>query len=851
MLRLALKNVFAKRVRLFSTALSVMLGIAFLAGTLVFTDTIRRTFDDLFANVYRNTDTFVRSTTHVSMPFGADQRGRIPESVLAQVRQVDGVAQAEGVVQGYAQIVGSNGDALGRPGQGAPTLGMSYTPPPVGPWHLTTGSRPPGPGELVIDQASADKGHLHTGDTVTVLSQTGSHRFPLVGTARFGTADSPAGATIALFDLPTAQAVVVGHTGEVDAVMASARPGVDEATLTARVGAVLPKGVEAITGTQITSEVQSDVHDSMSFFDTFLMVFAVIGLVVACFTIYNTFQVIVTQRGKEMALLRAVGATRRQVLEAQLLEAVLVGLVASLVGLGAGVGVARLLKRMLMAFGIDIPAGGTVFQSRTAVVALVVGTLVTVLSAVAPSLRASRVPPLAALRDVASDRSSHSPRRLLEGGVVTGGGAAALLVGLATSEIRWVGLGAFLVFVGVFVLGPLIARPVVALVGAPVAHASGVTGELARENARRNPKRTARTGGALMVGVALVAAITIIAASAKDWIHDVWGAQFTGDFVVTTQSVGFGGLSPDVQAQLATLPEVGTATGIRSGVATVSPIDGSSYSDVVYTAVDPATAGRLFDIGMRAGTVAGLTDRGVLLDDGEAASRHLGVGDEIDFRFVNGKPVTLTVQGLYAEDALAGRFVISQALHEQSGADQFDLAVYLTKAAGVSDAAMRTAIESVTAPYANAKVQSRAEYVSDQAAQLDQLVNLMYGLLGLAVVIALFSIANTMALSIHERTHEIGLLRAVGMTRRQTRTTVRWEAVIVTLLGTGLGLVIGTFFGWSISVALRHEGLLTFTLPVPALAVVVALAVLGGIAAAARPARRAARLDVLRAIRAE
>jgi putative ABC transport system permease protein len=850
MLRLALENVLAKKARLFSTALSVMLGIAFLAGTLVFTDTIRRTFDDLFADIYRNTDTFVRSTTAIDTAVGSDVRGRIPDSVLAPVRQVDGVADAEGVVQGYAQIVGSDGKALGKPGQGAPTLGMSYTPPPVGPWNLSRGSRAPGPGELVIDQASADQGHLHIGDTVTVLTQTGRHDLPLVGTARFGTADSPGGASVAILDLATAQAIVVGHTGELDAVMVAAAPGVGEATLTRRVSAVLPNGVEAITGTEITHEVQSDVRASLGFFDTFLLVFAAIGLVVACFTIYNTFQVIVSQRTKEMALLRAIGATRRQVLAAQLLEASVVGGFASVIGLGAGVGVARLLQRMMQAFGIDIPAGGTVFQTRTAVVALVVGTLVTVLSAVGPSLRASRIPPLAALRNVTSDRSSHSPRRLLLGGLVTAAGAGALLLGLATSEIRWVGVGALLVFVGVFVLGPLLAPPVVHVLGGPITEVSGVTGELARENARRHPKRTARTGGALMVGVALVAAITIIAASAKDWIHDVWSDQFSGDFVVTTQTVGYGGLSPHVAEQLAALPEVGTTTGIRTGVATVST-DGRTGRDEAYVAVDPATASRLFDIGMRSGTLAGLTDRGVLLDDQEAADRHVAVGDVVDIRFLDGGVRALTVEGIYTEDALAGRVVISQALHEQTGVDQFDFAVYLTKAPGVSDAALRAAVTRVTDAYSNAQVQSRSEYVADQAAQLDQLVNLMYGLLGLAVVIALFSIANTMALSIHERTHEIGLLRAVGMTRRQTRTTVRWEAVFVTLLGTGLGLIIGVFFGWSISVALRHEGVGNFALPVPALAVVGAQAVLGGVAAAARPARRAARLDVLRAIGSE
>jgi putative ABC transport system permease protein len=331
----------------------------------------------------------------------------------------------------------------------------------------------------------------------------------------------------------------------------------------------------------------------------------------------------------------------------------------------------------------------------------------------------------------------------------------------------------------------------------------------------------------------------------------VWSDQFTGDLVVTTQSVGFGGLSPQVAEQLTALPEAGTATAIRTGVATVISSDGRTGSDEVYVAVDPATAGRLFDIGMTTGSIDRLTDRGILLDDQEAADRHVGIGDAVVLRFLDGESRALTVEGIYTEDDLAGKIVISQVMHEQTGVDQFDFAVYLTKAPGVDDGTIRAAVAGVTHAYPNPEVQSRSEYVADQSAQLDQLVNLMYGLLGLAVLIALFSIANTMALSIHERTHEIGLLRAVGMTRRQTRATVRWEAVLVTLLGTGLGMVIGVFFGWSISVALRAEGLGNFRLPIPSLAVVVALAVLGGIAAAARPARRAAHLDVLRAIGTE
>lgn len=848
MLRLALKSFLSRKRRLISTGLAVTLGIAFLAGTLVFTDTIKRTFDDLFADIYAETDTFVRSSTSISMDFGADARGRMPESVLSTIAGVDGVADAQGLVQGFAQVVTSGGDAIGDPGRGAPTLGMSYISGALSPWQLTEGSRPPGPGELVLDKGSAGKGHFTIGDTVTVLTQTGPHQFPLVGIARFGSADSPGGATVAIFDLATAQQVLLGRPGELDAVMVDATAGIDQAQLTSRVAAALPDGTEALTGAQITKETQDAMQEGLSFFNTFLLVFAAIGLVVACFTIYNTFQIVVTQRRREMAMLRAVGASRRQVLSAQLLEAGFVGVVASAVGLAAGVLVAGLLKAMMTQFGIDIPAGGTVVQLRTAVVAMVVGTLVTIVSAVFPALRASRIPPLAALRDVSFGGVEAPRRRLLAGVAVLTAGVGAMAIGLAGSGVAWVGLGALAVFIGVFVVGPLIARPVVEVAGAPLPAVSGVTGELARENALRNPKRTARTGGALMVGVALVAAITVMSASLKDWIRDTFEQQFTGDFVVATNTFGFGGISPQLAADLNQLPEVATATGVRVGVARVGE---TNPSDEGYVSVDPQTAGGVFDVGMVQGSIDALTTDGVLVDDDEAKRLGVGVGDPLQFQFLNGTTRTLTVEGIYTEQDMAGALVVSHALHEQSGTDQFDFAVYVEKSDDVSDAAAQAAIAGVSGAYPNAKLDSRAQYIHDQAAQLDPIVNMMYGLLGLAVVIALFSIANSMSLSIYERTREVGLLRAVGMTRHQIRTAVRWESVLVALLGTGLGVVVGIFFGWSISVTIRGGGLGTFTVPWTSLLVVVVLALLGGVIATIRPARRAAHLDVLQAIATE
>jgi putative ABC transport system permease protein len=845
MFALALRSSMANKRRLVGTALSVLLGVAFLSGTLVFTDTIGSTFDRLFASIYDDVDTFVRSDSTVETEMGGEQRGRLPESVVATVAAVDGVADAQGYVGGFAQIIGADGDAIGNPGQGAPTLGMSYAAGDLDLWQLTDGSVAPGPGEVVIDQGSADRGDLTVGDRITVLTQTGPHEFALVGIATFGSVDSPGGASTAIWDLATAQEVLLGGVQEIDAVLVDAADGVTEEELTARVADVLPPGSEAITGSAMVEETQDAMREGLSFFNTFLLVFAGVALVVASFTIYNTFQIIVTQRSREMALLRSVGATRAQVLQSQLLEAVIIGLLASAFGLVAGVAVAGALKAVMEAVGIDIPAGGTVFQARTAVIAMVVGLVVTVGSAVVPSIRGSRVPPMAALRSVATERPRiQAGRRGVEGGVLVVGGVGAFVAGLAGAGIQWVGLGALLTFIGAFVLGPVVARPTASVLGAPVARAAGVTGLMATQNAVRNPIRTARTGGALMVGVALVAAITVIAASAKDWTHDVFGAQFTGDFVVSSDSVGFGGLSPDLAVQLGELPEVDAAAGIRVGSARDVAGDGT----ITYVSVDPASASEVFDIGLVDSSFTDLGPDGVLVEDGEAARRGLAVGDQLELGFVNGTVGVATVVGLYTDDDLAGSFVVNHALHEQSGADQFDFSIYIVTADGVSADDAQVAIASVSDDYANADLQSREEYIDTQAAQVDQLVNLMYGLLALAVLIALFSIANSMSLSIHERTRELGLLRAVGMTRHQVSSAVRWEAAIVATLGAGLGITLGVFFGWAISVTLREGGLAEFALPVIALAVITAIGVVGGVLASVRPAWRAAHLDVLRAI---
>jgi putative ABC transport system permease protein len=843
MFKLARKSTMAHKRRLIGTALSVIIGIAFLAGTFVFTDTIKRTFDNLFANVFENTDVYVRSNQKIEQDFGPTVRPRIPETVVAQVAAVPGITEAEGSVQGFARIIGTNGKPIGQD-NGAPNFGGTITGGQLSPWRLHDGKLPSGPNEVVLDRGSFKDGEFKLGDTATIISQGGSKQFTVVGDVRFGDADSPGGATFALFDLPTAQSFI-GQPGQVDAVLGKGDGSVSQTELANRVSqAVGTNGIEVLTGAQITKENQTDIQDSLQFFNILLLVFAAVALFVAAFTIYNTFSIIVAQRQRETALLRAVGASRRQVIGSLLAESVIIGVVASLIGFGAGILVAGLLKSGLSLLGVDIPAGGVVVLPRTLIVALIVGVVITVVSAIMPAVSASRIPPVAAMRDVAIDESGTSKVRLLWGGLILLIGAALTGLGL-TGQILLLALGIPLVFIGVFVLGPLLSRPFARAIGAPLPKVRGVQGQLARENAMRNPKRTARTAAALMVGVALVAGITVLASSIKTSVREVFNKQFTGDFVVTTNTQGFGGLPPSVAQQLNQLPQIDAAAGVQIGLARIE--DGDRQVSVI----DPTVAGKVFDLQFVEGSMADLNDGTILISKGHADSKNLSVGDTLAVTFLNGQTHDLKVAGIYKKKELAGSYTISNTLYATSGADQFDFSIFIKKKPGVSDADAEKAIKSVTVAYPTAKVQSRSDYIDSQAAQIDTFVNLVYGLLALAVIIAIFGIANTLSLSIYERTRELGLLRAVGASRSQVRSTVRWESVLTALLGAVLGIIIGILLGYAVTLALSDQGLNSFTIPWVALVLIVVIAFVIGVVAAIGPARRAAKLDVLRAVTVE
>jgi putative ABC transport system permease protein len=846
-LRTALKSLRARKYRLVTTGIAVVLGVAFVAGTMTLTDTISRTFDGLFAEVFAGTDAQARAEE----PFEVDNGGgstrpRVDASLVDLVAEVPGVAYAEGDTSQWARIVGKDGEALGQ-SQGPPTFGGGWSSnDELNTWDLVAGRAPAADDEVVIDRGSAKDGDLAPGDRTQVHTQAGSLDVTVVGVARFGDYDSPGGTTFAGFT-PEAAQKFLGEPGKFDSVSVVAEAGVSQTELRDRIAAVLPAGTEAITGQQLIDENREDLQFFIDLIGNSMLAFALIALFVGSFIIYNTFSILVAQLTRENALLRAIGATRRQVLSVVMVEAIAVGTIASVFGLGLGVLVAVGLKALLVAFGLELPAEGLAIDPSTVVISLLLGTLVTVFVAWFPARRAAKVPPIAAMRDVAIEQRGRPRLRIALGVLLGAAGLLSLVSGLfgdSDNPLPAVGFGAFLLLLAVTALGPLVARPVVGLLGRPLA-VRGVSGVLARENAKRNPRRTSTTASALMIGVALVSFITIFASSVKASMNTIFDEQFTGDFVLDSESFGFGGVSPEMAAELRELPELGAVSSLRLAPA---EFDGTG---VLLQALDAKEIGAIAEIDVQQGSLDDLDSTSVAVLDEKAEEEGWTVGSKVPVRFAATGLQQLTVKVIYGNRELAEKYWVDTSVFDANITDQFDMLVFANAADGVSEDEARRAIETVSDDFANVKLQSRSEFIDAQSGFIDLIVNLIYVLLALAVIIALFGIANTLALSMVERTRELGLLRAVGMTRNQLRSMVRWEAVLIALFGTLGGLGVGTFFGWAMFQALEDEGFRTFEVPALSLLVITVFAALFGVVAALLPARRAARLNVLDAIATE
>jgi putative ABC transport system permease protein len=833
MRNVTIKGLLARKLRLGLTALAIVLGVTFISGTFILTDTLQNTFNVLFGNVYSKVDFQVRGVAQIGSGASAT-RNPIPESLLATVRAVPGVEVAEGSVTGYAQYVAPDGKPIAS--GGAPTLGVSYNPAPqLSALHLIAGGPPTTADDVVMDAGTAQKYHFTVGQHVKILTVGPIRTYVISGIAQFGSANNLAGATLAGFTLPVAQAITQ-ETGQFDNIDVVAAPGASKAAVQLDIARAMPHGVEVVTGQTVANESTNSVNQALSFFSTALLVFAFISLFVGAFTIYNTFSIIVGQRTRELALLRIVGASRRQVFGSVLTEAAITGLISSVIGLGLGVLAALGLQALLRGFGITLPPGSLVFEPRTVIVGLAVGVGVTVLSAIGPARAAVRIAPVAALDDRQSQTGASLRRRFIAGAVLALAGVVMLAFGLAKPAILLVGVGAVCIFLGVATLSPAVARPLASVIGRPLARLLGEPGKLGRQNSMRSPRRTAQTASALMVGLALVAAMAVFGASLSKSATSAADQAISGDLLVTP--TGTGQLSNTAAATAAAVPGVTTTTTVYGGQ---FEFQGSTAK---LAAVSTENLAETVILRMTSGTPAALAQGELLIDSNTATSKDLSVGDNVRARFAQTGPAVLRIGGIYEANALIGSYLVSS---------QFFLAHFSPQPPGglllrTTGSAANDAVTKALAPYPNIQVQTRAQFEQTQAASVNQLLGLVYALLFLAVLIALIGIVNTLMLSVFERTREIGLLRAVGMRRRQVRTMIRSEAVILAIFGAIVGIVIGTGMGIALVESLKQQGITDIAVPVSSLIIFLVLAALLGLIAASWPARRAAKLDVLAAI---
>ena len=849
MWKATIRGLLARKVRLVLTALAILLGVSFISATYVLTDTVKQSFDQVFSQTLSGVDLQVQGAS----PLGdASNPGRIPDSVLGQVREVPGVARAEGFVSTrLAQFVDRDGDTIG--GGGPPTFGVSWV--DGGPFRLTAGRAPTGPGQVAMDAGTARKQGFAVGDAVRILLSGAAKEFHIVGLFGLGDQNDFGAVTFAAFDLATAQREF-DAVGSLDAVYVQRDSGISDAALQARVERALGPSYAVLTADEAKLQVGKPVRQFLGFFTYALLGFAAIGVVVGAFIIFNTFTILVTQRTRELGLLRAMGATGGQVVRSVVFEAFLVGAVASAIGLVAGIGLGVGLLELLRQLGLDLPATTTVLLPRTIVVSFVVGVVITVLAAVLPALRAARVSPVAAINDLPVRASAGFARRALSGVVVLLVGVGVLVYGLVRArnvtglidQVQVVALGAFGVLVGVVMILPAIARPAVRVIGAPLPR-FGPPGVLARANAMRNPRRTAVTASALVIGLALVGLTATFGASARASVARDTGAGLRADYVVKAD--GFAGFSTDVATRLRTLPVVKTVVPIRFSDASV----GGDVKTV--GGMGPTTLDAVVDLDFASGSTRGLDRDGVLV--AEDLARHLGVttGDQLPVQFSSAL-LPLTVRGVYRQKNFIGIFgqsvplvVAPTTLEAGTGGTPQDSVVLVRTDGGATQAAQRTLRHALATDFPNISVLTRDTFRSEQQAQIDQFLTVLVAILALSEIIAILGIVNTLALSVFERTRELGLLRVVGMSRRQMRRMVRWESVVIAVLGGVVGIALGIFWGWAFARALQEQGLSVFRIPVVEVLLFVVGSMVAGVLAAVLPAWRASRLDVLEAIATE
>jgi putative ABC transport system permease protein len=842
--KVSLRNLLANKLRLLLTVVAVTVGVTFVSGTYVLSDTMVKAFGELYSGLSSGTDVVVKSEPafEADVATTGGQVRPLDEGVVGTVGEVPGVAVAEGSVFGFALVLDERGEPI-QPG-GAPTLGTSLTEDPrlAGAATFRSGRTPTGMREVALDARTVEQAGFELGDPVDVVLRDGRRTFRLVGVIGFGETDSLLGATLAGFDLPTAQKVL-DKSGLVDEVDVMAEEGVSATELRDRVAEVLPAGVEALTGEQVASDGTEAVQDSMGIFTTIMLVFAGVSVLVGSFVIWNTFNVLVAQRRREVALLRAVGATRRQVLAGVMVEAGVIGLVSGVIGLLLGVGLAALIRSLLELIGVEMPTTSPAVEPRTVVVALAVGLLVTVVAAIAPAWAATRVAPMEALRNVVPPSGAIGRGRRITGWVVTGAGLVGLVACAVVGDQRWATVVATATtFVGLVVAGPTLARGVARLAD----HGPRGGGwRMASRNIARSSRRASASALALTIGLTVVAAVTVTASSLKESVSDAVSGGNRSDLILEPAGAGLG-ISPSVAELLRGREDVTDVVELRE---TAAQVEGRS---TLVTALDTQGLERVIDLGIESGRLDALAPGRLLVSTTAADELGVGVGDEVTVTFPESGDTTLTVVATFGSGSLINAsYVMTMPDFSANVTSPLDGAILLNGASGADPDTTKTAVETALSDYPNVTVNDPEDITRKARQSVDQLLGIVTAMLLLAVVVAILGIVNTLVLSVVERTRELGLLRAVGGTRRQVRTVVRRESVLISLLGAVTGITLGVLSGIALSRALVAEGVTTLAVPVGTLAIYLVIAAAVGVLAAVGPARRASKVDVLKAITTE
>jgi putative ABC transport system permease protein len=855
-IRFALKSLAGRKFRTVLTAFAIVLGVAMMSGAYVLTDTIDKAFDAIFVDSYAGTDAVV---TGKDPGFGFEGESAtappIPEETLARVRAIEGVEVATGVVQDFrTKLLRPDGEAIDS--GGAPSFAFGIETEPeyerFNPLNLVEGRWPKGGSEVAIDEGVAGEEHLELGDRIGVAALGPAQEYTIVGIAKYGDLSSIGGATFAIFDVPTAQKLL-DKEGQLDAVQAAAADGTAPELLTQQIRSALGDELTVRTGVEQANEQSSEIATFTTIIRYFLLSFAGIALFVGAFVIFNTLSITVAQRMREFATLRTLGASRRQVLRSVILEALVIGFGASVVGLFSGLGLAVGLNALFKALNLDLPQTDTVFATRTIVVSLLVGTLVTLVAGLFPAIRATKVPPIAAVREGATlPRGRFARFTPYIASLVVALAVVALAYGTLSDSVATgdrfalLGVGVLALFIGVAMLSSRLVRPLVRVVGIPARRMGGAAGTIAERNAQRNPGRTAATAAALMIGIALVTFISVLANGLRVSNSDAIERQIQSDLIVTSQD-GYSEFPAAVGNAVAGVDGVETVSNVRQDIAQIEG-DGGNL-----TGLDDRVA-EVYAFRWQEGSdevLGQLGADGALLPNNVAEDQNLAVGDSITVRSTGNETKDFVVRGIYEGSPfypLLGTASVSQAAFDELYERPRNRFTLLNVANGAT--AAKPTVEQALAAFPDTRIQTRSEWIDKEDQEIQQFLLLLYVLLALSVIVSLFGMVNTLALSVFERTRELGMLRAVGMTRRQTRRMIRHESVITALIGAALGLPLGIFLAALVTSALGQYDI-RFALPLDQLIILAVVAVFAGLFAAITPARRAARLNPLEALQYE